>query len=282
VGLGHFRRSFSTGPILVGEVHQTAHTGVDGGDHRRGADGMDVDLHANLGCFVDHRLENLNFLRGRSRLGRERDLAGVLDTLGGHGADCGPRLFGSALQVDAFRWNDAGAVDHSRLDVIPQRKAAVTRSAARQDGRVPGLQQRLHLGFLVGTGIDVLVGIDETRQRASCPCASMTFRPCVSAAPAPADTILPARITIVPEGMTGPLPTTMRTFLIARSCAGSAMEPKVRPANTVRVRFIFIMVSNLKITSPARSADAAQKGPGAHQCDKVRFYNFGVPNGGWS
>jgi hypothetical protein len=53
--------------------------------------------------------------------------------------------------------------------------------------------------------------------------ASMVFRPCVLAAPADTDAIFPPRITIVPDGITIPPPVTIRTLIIARSCAAAVL-----------------------------------------------------------
>jgi hypothetical protein len=64
-------------------VHEAAHTRVDRGNHRRRTHRTDIDLHPNLGRFVDDGLEDLNFLEGRPWFGRERDLTGMLDALGG-------------------------------------------------------------------------------------------------------------------------------------------------------------------------------------------------------
>jgi hypothetical protein len=49
-------------PILVGKVHEAAHTRVDRGDHRRSTHRMDIDLDTNLGRLVDDGLADLDFL----------------------------------------------------------------------------------------------------------------------------------------------------------------------------------------------------------------------------
>ena len=53
------------------------------------------------------------------------------------------------------------------------------------------------------------------------PRASIVWPLAADGAPAAAETILPARTTIEPRSITVPLPTTIRAFVIVRSCAAS-------------------------------------------------------------
>ena len=56
------------------------------------------------------------------------------------------------------------------------------------------------------------------------PFASMIVSPWVGAAPAVTEAILPPRTMIVPESITWPLPTMMRAFVMATSCAAAGFE----------------------------------------------------------
>ena len=49
------------------------------------------------------------------------------------------------------------------------------------------------------------------------PLPSITRSPCVFAAPAETDAIFPPRTMIVPDSITGPVPTITRTLVIATS-----------------------------------------------------------------
>ena len=63
------------------------------------------------------------------------------------------------------------------LDVIPERDVAVRGAAAGEDRRVAGFELGLHLRLLVGSGVDVPVGVDEVRAWHSCPLASIDLQP---------------------------------------------------------------------------------------------------------
>ena len=56
---------------------------------------------------------------------------------------------------------------------------------------------------------------------ADMPLASIVWPLFADGAPAATDTILPPRTTIEPLSITVPLPTTMRAFVMVRSCAES-------------------------------------------------------------
>ena len=56
-GLGHALGLIVGREVLVRDVHQTSHAGVDGGDHRRTAHRVDVHLNADLLRLVHDRFE---------------------------------------------------------------------------------------------------------------------------------------------------------------------------------------------------------------------------------
>ena len=77
------------------------------------------------------------------------------------------------------------------------------------------------------------------------PFASMTFSPGAGAAPAVTETILPPRTTIVPESITWPLPTMMRAFVIATSCAAAAIGENDTATMKLARRSILFIESSL-------------------------------------
>ena len=117
-------------PVLVRQVHEAAHTGIERCNRGWRADGVDVDLHALLGAFVDDGLDHFDLGLGRGGFGRQRDLSRVLDALGGHRTDGCTSLVGGAAQVHALGRNDARTVDQAGIDVVTQRDVAVTRTTA--------------------------------------------------------------------------------------------------------------------------------------------------------
>ena len=87
------------------------------------------------------------------------------------------------------------------------------------------------------------------------PFASMTFSPCAGAAPAVTETILPPRTTIVPESITWPLPTMMRAFVMATSCAAATIGASdTATTRLARTSILFIESSLVQSSSRSRRA----------------------------
>ena len=63
------------------------------------------------------------------------------------------------------------------------------------------------------------------------PLASMVRSPCVGAAPAVTETILPPRTMMVPDSITWPLPTMIRALVMATSCAAATVGT-INPATS--------------------------------------------------
>src|SRR5262249_42107003 len=57
------------------------------------------------------------------------------------------------------------SVDHAFLDVLPESDVSFGRTASGKDRRVAGFEKCLHLGLLVGSGIDVPVSVNEPGHR---------------------------------------------------------------------------------------------------------------------
>ena len=83
-----------------------------------------------------------------------------LDTEVGNLTHFGARLLGRESQPHRSGWDDARSVDDALFDMVPQRQVSLSRTASGQDGRISGFQKLLHLRLLVGSGIDMPVGID--------------------------------------------------------------------------------------------------------------------------
>src|SRR6185437_785199 len=74
------------------------------------------------------------------------------------------------------------------------------------------------------------------------PWASMVCMPEAFGAPAPTETIFPPRATMEPFSITLPLPTMMRTLVIARFCAARCVAPAMlaKKASATKTRSLFI------------------------------------------
>ena len=151
--------------VLVGDMHQPFDAGVSGGHGGLPAHRMHLHHHAHLAGFVVDRAQHCHFLLVGPRKRGQRDLAGELDTKGGQPAHFGAGFVGTLVQRHPAGRNDAWAVDQPLIDMVTQRDVAVSRAAARQYRGVSGFQQRLHLRFFFGPGIDVAMGVDEARHR---------------------------------------------------------------------------------------------------------------------
>ena len=121
---------------LFGDVHETSHAGVDGGDHRRTAHRVHVDLNADLLRLVHDRLEHFDLCLRRSWHRRQRDFAGVLDALRRQRLDrCAG--FGRRLpDVDLAGGNDARADELALVDPVAQRDVRVCLSATGEDSGI--------------------------------------------------------------------------------------------------------------------------------------------------
>ena len=149
------------GEVLVRQVHQAGHAGVDRRDHRRAAHRVHVDLHADLLGFVHDRLEHFDLCLRRRGLRRQPDLTGVLDALRRQRLDRRARFGRRLPQVDLARRDDARADELALVDAVAQRDVGVGLPAAGEDRRVAGLEQRPHLRRRVLAVVDVLVAVDE-------------------------------------------------------------------------------------------------------------------------
>jgi hypothetical protein len=81
-------------------VNQTRYAGVHGGDHRRAAHCVDVDLHANLLGLVHDCLHHFDLGLRRPGLGRQCDLARMLHALRGQRLNGRTRFRRGLPQID--------------------------------------------------------------------------------------------------------------------------------------------------------------------------------------
>src|SRR4029450_7725200 len=152
-------------PAEMGSMNELADTRVNGGHHGLWTDGMDLDPHAGLLRFVHHGSEIFQFFGRRSRLWCERLLADELDSQCREPLHFRASHFGSVVrQIHTAGRNDARSLDDAFLDMVPEGQISFCGSTARQDRRVAGVEKLLHLLLLIGTGVDVPMGIDESRQ----------------------------------------------------------------------------------------------------------------------
>src|SRR6185437_14027495 len=84
------------------------------------------------------------------------------------------------------------------------------------------------------------------------PAPLITVRPCVVTCPGLTEAIFPPRITIVPFSITEPLPTTMRTLVIAASwAAATAADAQNRHASRSAFFIVRRMVSRGRFVGAA-------------------------------
>ena len=106
---------------------------------------------------------------------------------------------GSAVgQIHAPGRDDARSLDDAFLDMVLERQVPFRRTAAGQDRRVSGIEQLLHLLFLIGSGIDVAVAVDESRHGGHAPPIDGLDAGNRLRGPAETETIRPPRTTIEP------------------------------------------------------------------------------------
>src|SRR5687768_15948261 len=87
------------------------------------------------------------------------------------------------------------------------------------------------------------------------PLASMVRSPCVGAAPAVTETILPPRTMMAPDSITWPEPTITRTLVIAMSCAVPALGTIKTAHRHAGMRILFIDAHSEGRLQPAQHAD---------------------------
>src|SRR5262249_4664117 len=75
------------------------------------------------------------------------------------------RVGRAAGQIEPARRDDSRSLDDAFVDVIPQREVTLGRTAAGENRRVAGVEQRLHLLLLVRAGVDVPMRVDEAGTR---------------------------------------------------------------------------------------------------------------------
>ena len=175
---------------------------------------------------------------GGARLRRERDLAGVLDALRRQRLNRGARFGRRLPEVHLAGGDDARADELALVDAVAQRDVLL-RPVRRRRGR--WCSRPRAATCLLGRVSTLLTCLWPSMKPgiALMPLASMMRSPCVGAAPAVTETILPPRTMIVPESITWPLPTMIRALVIATSCA-DAMAGRIMKTAMARESILFI------------------------------------------
>ena len=151
-------------------MDELRHTRFDSSHHRLRTHRVDLDPHVRFLSFIQNRSEIFHLLGSGARPGCERHLPDELDAKPGEPPHFGSRIFRRvAGKIDSSGGNDARPLDGAFIDVLLEREIAFGRTAAGEHGRVSGVEQLLHLLFLIRPGVDVAMRINETRHRRQAP-----------------------------------------------------------------------------------------------------------------